>query len=137
MFGDQLVEAFREFKSVWDPEWKMNPGKVVAPYHPTENSHLGADYDPWSPLTHFQFPEDEGRIDRAILRCVGVGKCRRLDGGTMCPSYQATREEEHTTRGRARLLFEMFQGEAIPDSWKKRGRQRVARPLPGLQGLQG
>ncbi len=118
MFGDELVEAFREFKSVWDPEWKMNPGKVVSPYHPTENLRLGAEYDPWSPVTHFQFPEDQGRIDRAILRCVGVGKCRRLDGGTMCPSFQATREEEHTTRGRARLLFEMFQGEAIPDNWR-------------------
>lgn len=117
MFGEELVGAFREFKSVWDPDWKMNPGKVVSPYHPTENLRLGADYSPWSPSTHFQFPTDEGRFDRAILRCVGVGRCRRLDGGTMCPSYQATLEEEHSTRGRARLLFEMFQGEVIADSW--------------------
>lgn len=117
MFGDELIGAFREFKSVWDPEWKMNPGKLVTPYHPTENLRLGADYSPWSPATHFKFPLDEGRFDRAVLRCVGVGRCRRLDSGTMCPSFQATREEEHSTRGRARLLFEMFQGEAIPDSW--------------------
>ncbi len=118
MFGDRLIEAFREFKSIWDPEWKMNPGKVITPYHPTENLRLGADFRPWSPPTHFQFPEDEGRMDRAVLRCVGVGECRRLDGGTMCPSYMATLEEEHSTRGRAHLLFEMFQGEEIPDNWR-------------------
>ncbi|HEX7191338.1 MAG TPA: FAD-binding and (Fe-S)-binding domain-containing protein [Thermoanaerobaculia bacterium] len=118
MFGEELVGAFREFKSLWDPEWKMNPGKVVTPYHPVENLRLGADFRPWAPKTHFQFPEDEGRIERAVLRCVGVGKCRRMEAGTMCPSFMATREEEHSTRGRARLLFEMFQGEVIPDNWK-------------------
>jgi FAD/FMN-containing dehydrogenase/Fe-S oxidoreductase len=117
MFGEELIKAFREFKSIWDPEWKMNPGKVVTPYHPTENLRLGEDFHPWSPSTFFQFPEDEGRIDRAMLRCVGVGECRRLDGGTMCPSYMATREEVHSTRGRARLLFEMFQGKEIADHW--------------------
>ena len=117
MFGEELVGAFREFKSLWDPEWKMNPGKVVSPYHPTENLRLGADFRPWTPKTHFQYPEDEGRIDRAVLRCVGVGKCRRMDGGTMCPSFMVTREEEHSTRGRAHLLFEMFQGEEVPANW--------------------
>jgi FAD/FMN-containing dehydrogenase/Fe-S oxidoreductase len=118
MFGEELVNAFHEFKALWDPEWKMNPGKVVAPYHPTENLRLGAGYDPWSPKTHFHFGEDEGRIDRAVLRCVGVGECRKLDSGVMCPSFMATLEEEHSTRGRAHLLFEMFQGEAIPDNWR-------------------
>jgi FAD/FMN-containing dehydrogenase/Fe-S oxidoreductase len=118
MFGETLIEAFREFKSIWDPDWKMNPGKVVTPYHPTENLRLGANFHQWSPKTHFQFPEDDGKIDRAMLRCVGVGECRRTDGGTMCPSYMVTREEEHSTRGRARLFFEMFQGQAIPDNWR-------------------
>ncbi|HXH41444.1 MAG TPA: FAD-binding and (Fe-S)-binding domain-containing protein [Thermoanaerobaculia bacterium] len=117
MFGPELVQAFNEFKSLWDPEWKMNPGKVVMPYHPTENLRLGAGFDQWSPQTHFQFPEDDGRIDRAVTRCVGVGKCRRIDGGTMCPSFMVTREEEHSTRGRARLLFEMFEGKTIPANW--------------------
>jgi FAD/FMN-containing dehydrogenase/Fe-S oxidoreductase len=117
MFGPELVQAFSEFKSLWDPDWKMNPGKVVMPYHPIENLRLGADFRPWSPKTHFSFPHDEGRIDRAAMRCVGVGKCRRMDGGTMCPSFMVTREEEHSTRGRARLLFEMFEGKAIPASW--------------------
>jgi FAD/FMN-containing dehydrogenase/Fe-S oxidoreductase len=118
MFGPELINAFREFKSLWDPEWKMNPGKLIAPYEPDENLRLGADYAPWNPETHFQFTEDHGRMNHAVLRCVGVGRCRRLDGGTMCPSYQVTREEEHSTRGRARLLFEMFEGETVPSSWR-------------------
>src|SRR5205085_2951102 len=114
----ELLGAFREFKALWDPDWKMNPGKVVEPYQPEENLRLGVDYKPWSPDTHFSFTEDKGRMNHALLRCVGVGRCRRLDGGTMCPSYQVTREEEHSTRGRARLLFEMFNGESIPSSWQ-------------------
>ncbi|HUP61489.1 MAG TPA: FAD-linked oxidase C-terminal domain-containing protein [Thermoanaerobaculia bacterium] len=118
MYGPELMNAFREFKALWDPEWRMNPGKVITPYEPDENLRLGASYAPWKPQTHFQFAEDEGRMSHALLRCVGVGRCRRLDGGTMCPSYQVTREEEHSTRGRARLLFEMFQGETIPDDWR-------------------
>jgi FAD/FMN-containing dehydrogenase/Fe-S oxidoreductase len=118
MFGPELMEAFREFKSLWDPRWKMNPGKLISPYDPDENLRLGADYSPWNPPTHFQFAEDHGRMNHAALRCVGVGRCRRLDGGTMCPSYQVTREEEHSTRGRARLLFEMFEGETTPSSWR-------------------
>lgn len=118
MFGPELMAAFREFKRLWDPEWKMNPGKVIEPYAPDENLRLGVDYAPWNPSTHFQYAEDHGRMNHAVLRCVGVGRCRRLDGGTMCPSYQVTREEEHSTRGRARLLFEMFEGETIPRSWK-------------------
>ena len=118
MFGEELVGAFREFKSIWDPDWKMNPGKVVDPYLITENLHLGAGFSPWSPRTEFRYPEDDGKIERAVMRCVGVGKCRRMDGGTMCPSFMVTREEKHSTRGRARLLFEMFEGEAIPSNWK-------------------
>ncbi|HEY3053059.1 MAG TPA: FAD-binding oxidoreductase, partial [Thermoanaerobaculia bacterium] len=82
MFGTELMEAFREFKSIWDPEWKMNPGKIVQPYHIAENLRLGADYRPWTPPTHFRFPDDRGQISHAILRCVGVGECRRLDHGT-------------------------------------------------------
>src|SRR5207248_11547020 len=68
--------------------------------------------------THFQYPEDDGSFARATTRCVGVGKCRRDEGGTMCPSYMVTREEMHSTRGRAHLLFEMLKGEPIKDGWK-------------------
>jgi len=119
MFGPELMEAFREFKTIWDPEWKMNPGKIVAPYGITENLRLGENYHPWEPKTHFQFPgDDRGSFARATLRCVGVGKCRRTEGeGVMCPSYMATLEEEHSTRGRSRLLFEMLQGDVI-SGWK-------------------
>lgn len=113
MFGDELIEAFREFKAIWDPHNKMNPGKVVDASLILSNLRLGANYNPWNPPTHFQFPNDNGSMAKAALRCVGVGTCRRLDGGTMCPSFMVTREELDTTRGRARLLFEMFRGETI------------------------
>ena len=77
MFGEELVQAFREFKAIWDPEWKMNPGKVVDPYPMTSNLRLGPDYKPPQPETHFQFPDDQAQFARAALRCVGVGNCRR------------------------------------------------------------
>ncbi|HXM61348.1 MAG TPA: FAD-linked oxidase C-terminal domain-containing protein [Terriglobales bacterium] len=118
MFGPELVQAFREFKALWDPDWKMNPGKVVEPYKLDENLRLGADYKPWQPQTHFQFPEDHGSLASATLRCVGVGKCRRDEGGVMCPSFRVTREEEHSTRGRAHLLWEMTKGDVIKDGWR-------------------
>ena len=118
MYGEELVQAFREFKALWDPEWKMNPGKIVDPYRIDENLRLGTDYQPADPETHFHFLKDEGSFNQATLRCVGVGECRRQKEGTMCPSYRATMEELHSTRGRARVLFEMMQGEVITDGWK-------------------
>lgn len=113
LFGKELVQAFREFKGIWDPGNKMNPGKVVDPYLVEENLRLGPNYNPRKLDTAFSFPDDEGNIAYAMERCVGVGKCRRTEEGTMCPSYMATREEKHSTRGRARLFFEMLQGEVI------------------------
>ena len=118
MFGPELLQAFREFKAAWDPDWKMNPGKVVEPYRLDENLRLGAGYHPWEPETHFRFPQDHGSLAHATLRCVGVGKCRRFEGGTMCPSFRVTREEEHSTRGRAHLLWEMTKGDVIRDGWR-------------------
>ena len=118
MFGPELVQAFAKFKRAWDPENKLNPHKVVDAYLPTENLRLGADYRPLKPETHFQFPEDDGSLAKATLRCIGLGACRKTDGGTMCPSYMATREEEHSTRGRAHMLFELLQGEVLRDGWK-------------------
>jgi FAD/FMN-containing dehydrogenase/Fe-S oxidoreductase len=123
MFGPELVQAFREFKSAWDPEWKMNPGKLIEPYRLDENLRLGTNYSPWEPKTNFQFPADHGSLAEATLRCVGVGKCRREEGGLMCPSYRATHEEEQSTRGRAHLLWEMTQGQGqedgvIRDGWR-------------------
>src|SRR5581483_6072222 len=113
LFGPEIMQAFRELKQIWDPEWRMNPGKIVEPYRVDENLRLGTEYAPPAVATHFHYPDDGGDFTRAALRCVGVGECRRLDGGTMCPSFMATREERHSTRGRAHLLFEMFQGEEL------------------------
>ena len=120
MFGHELVDAFREFKRIWDTEGKMNPGRVVDPYRRDQNLRLGASYNPPDPDTHFSFPDDSGTFKRAALRCVGVGKCRREGNGTMCPSYMVTHEEMHTTRGRAHLLFEMLQGEVIRNGWREK-----------------
>jgi len=117
MFGSELVQAFGKFKRVWDPENRLNPHKIVDPYLPTENLRLGADYRPQKPDTHFQFPQDDGSLAKATLRCIGLGACRKDDGGTMCPSYMATRDEEHSTRGRAHMLFELLQGEVLRDGW--------------------
>jgi FAD/FMN-containing dehydrogenase/Fe-S oxidoreductase len=116
MFGPELVKAFGEFRAAWDPENRMNPGKVVNAYLPTENLRLGADYKPLEPHTHFQFPEDGGSFAKASLRCLGLGACRK-QAGTMCPSYMVTLEEEHSTRGRAHMLFEMLQGEVTREGW--------------------
>src|SRR5438034_693887 len=118
MYGPEIMEAFREFKSVWDPEWRMNPGKVVRPHRMDENLRLGTDYRPPEVKVHFSYPEDHGSFAHATSRCVGVGKCRRMGGGTMCPSFMVTREEEHTTRGRARILFEMMSGKGEIELWK-------------------
>ncbi|HEX3129134.1 MAG TPA: FAD-binding and (Fe-S)-binding domain-containing protein, partial [Thermoanaerobaculia bacterium] len=116
MFGEDLCDAFREFKTLWDPDGRMNPGKVIDP------RPLDADLRVRTPLqeteTALRFPADDGRLSRAVLRCVGVGRCRREGTGVMCPSWQATGEEKHSTRGRARLLFEMLSGEVIQDGWR-------------------
>ncbi len=114
MFGPELVEAFREFKSIWDPDGKMNPGKVVDPDPLDSDIRLGPDtFNPPQVDTHFAFPKDRGSFAHATTRCVGVGKCRHTDGGVMCPSFMVTREEMHTTRGRAHLLWEMLNGEEL------------------------
>jgi len=118
MFGPELVEAFREFKSIWDPDGRMNPGKLVDAYGILDNLRLGRHYRPKPPSTHFAFADDRFSFARAALRCVGVGKCRREEGGVMCPSYRATREEKHSTRGRAHLLFEMMKGQLIKEGWR-------------------
>ena len=135
MFGPELIEAFREFKSIWDPDWKMNPGKVVDPYPLDSSIRLGPEtFNPPPVDSHFSFLKDRGSFAHATTRCVGVGKCRHTDGGVMCPSFMVTREEMHSTRGRAHLLWEMLNGEELR-MWHDGGGGRGARPLPLLQGL--
>ena len=101
MFGPELMNAFREFKNVWDPGNRMNPHKVVDAYLPAENLRLGANYRPQAPPTHFKFPDDDGSFAKSTLRCIGIGACRKNNGGVMCPSYMVTLEEADSTRGRS------------------------------------
>lgn len=118
MFGDRIVGAFEKVKALFDPHNRMNPGKVVNAYRLDENLRMGVDYLPAEPETMFAYPDDHHRFARAAARCMGVGKCRGHESGVMCPSYRAIGEEEHSTRGRARLLFEMLQGDVITDGWR-------------------
>jgi FAD/FMN-containing dehydrogenase/Fe-S oxidoreductase len=150
MFGPELMQAFREFKALWDPDNRMNPGKLidaVRVYDPVENLKQplrGGHHLRWGQLpsggprqeegagteiekpdsktemvhreeeaahkTHFVFANDGGSLAHATERCVGVGACRKTEGGVMCPSYRATGQEQHSTRGRAHLLWEMLEG---------------------------
>ena len=130
MFGPELMAAFREFKALWDPTNRMNPGKVIgtaelpngapaAPVlRPEDNLRFNVAHPPMETHTHFSFSADHGSLEHATLRCVGVGACRKEDSGTMCPSYMATRDEQHSTRGRAHLLWEMLQGDILKDGWR-------------------
>ncbi|MEV0560479.1 FAD-binding and (Fe-S)-binding domain-containing protein [Dactylosporangium sp. NPDC050588] len=121
MYGPDVVQAFEEFKAIFDPDNRMNPGKVVHANPLDGQLRLGAGYAPAEPATYFRYTEDSGSFARAALRCAGVGACRRPepDQGVMCPSYQVTGDEEHSTRGRARLLFEMVRGETITGGWRE------------------
>jgi FAD/FMN-containing dehydrogenase/Fe-S oxidoreductase len=120
MYGPELMQAFQEFKALWDPDNGMNPGKMIDPvsvYQPVDNLRLGEGYQSKKVKTWFQYP-DPGGFGETTLRCVGVGACRKHDHGTMCPSYMATREEKHSTRGRAHLLWEMLNGNVLTDGWR-------------------
>ena len=121
MFGPELMTAFARFKALWDPLNRMNPGKLIDPvavYEPTDNLRIGAGYVSAQHKTWFKYPGDQGSFSDATTRCVGVGACRKQDSGTMCPSYMVTREETHSTRGRAHLLWEMMQGDVLKDGWR-------------------
>ncbi len=112
MYNAKLIEAFGEFKKIFDPDNMMNPGNLVDPFPLDSHLKQGAQYRPLPLKTHFDFSADEG-LAGAALRCVGIGKCRKTDAGSMCPSYMATREEMHSTRGRARILYEALAGETL------------------------
>jgi len=123
MYGDRIMEAFGRLKAIFDPDHRMNPGKLVSPLPLDANLRM-AGFEPRDlGATAFSFAEDGGSFAHAAGRCVGVGKCRQhtSEGTVMCPSYQVTLEEEHSTRGRARLLFEMLDGHSdgpIRDGWR-------------------
>lgn len=118
MYGPELMEAMRAFKTLWDPQGKMNPGKLVDPYSMTASLRFGPGMAAPKTDTHFAFSDDGNSFFRATNRCVGIGNCRRKQGGVMCPSFRATDDEQHSTRGRSRLLFEMMQGRELADQWR-------------------
>ncbi|MGW7252790.1 FAD-binding and (Fe-S)-binding domain-containing protein [Streptomyces sp. NPDC054834] len=120
MYGDELVALFGRAKALWDPDDLLNPGMLVRP------APLDADLRfavlPREPVdVAFGYPADGGDFSAAVRRCVGVAKCRTTVAtgpAVMCPSFRATGEEEHSTRGRARLLHEMLAGELVTDGWR-------------------
>ncbi len=112
IFNPKLIEAFREFKQIFDPQKMLNPGNLVDPFPLDSHLKQGPAYRPRPVETHFDFRADEG-LAGAVLKCVGIGKCRKTDAGTMCPSYMATRDEMHSTRGRARILYEALSGDVL------------------------
>ena len=135
MFGDETRGRVRESQELFDPDDRMNPGKIVDPNPLDDQLRLGAHGRRPHRRPYFRYPDDDGSFQRAVLRCVGVGKCRHEHGGVMCPSYMVTRDEEHSTRGRARLLFEMLDGHddsPVTDGWRSTPGARCARPVPGV-----
>ncbi len=120
MYGDALVRVFEQVKGVWDPDDGLNPGMLVRP-DPLDSNLRFAPL-PREPVpVAFGYPQDGGDFSAAVRRCVGVAKCRDTTAGSgtvMCPSFRATGAEEHSTRGRARLLHEMLAGEVITDGWR-------------------
>ncbi|MEU9894828.1 FAD-binding and (Fe-S)-binding domain-containing protein [Streptomyces phaeochromogenes] len=120
MYGEEMVALFERAKSVWDPDDLLNPGMLVRPAALDENLRFAV--LPREPVdVAFGYPHDGGDFSAAVRRCVGVAKCRTETAGpgsgVMCPSFRATGEEEHSTRGRARLLHEMLAGEVVTDGW--------------------
>ncbi|MCC6390298.1 MAG: FAD-binding protein [Bryobacterales bacterium] len=104
MFGPELYQAFRAIKKAFDPENLLNPGKIVDSPCLTGNLRYGPRYKTSSPFTYFDYSAFESGIAGAVEMCSGLGVCRKTMEGTMCPSYMATRDEQHTTRGRANVL---------------------------------
>lgn len=120
MYGAEMVGLFERAKAVWDPDDLLNPGTLVHPARLDDNLRFAV--LPRRPVdVAFGYPQDDGDFRAAVRRCVGVAKCRTESAGgsaVMCPSFRATGEEEHSTRGRARLLHEMLAGEVITDGWR-------------------
>ncbi|MFD0269807.1 FAD-binding and (Fe-S)-binding domain-containing protein [Streptomyces sp. NPDC127106] len=127
MYGPRVIDLFGAYKDVWDPQGGMNPGILVRPARLDENLRFEV-----LPRTG-----PAGEFAAEVARCVGVAKCRSGQTGgptVMCPSYRVTREEQHSTRGRARLLHEMLAGELLTDGWRS---EEVAEALDLCLGCKG
>ncbi|MGY4917435.1 FAD-binding and (Fe-S)-binding domain-containing protein [Streptomyces sp. 900116325] len=120
VFSEEAMAAFGAFKAIWDPGNRLNPGVLVHPRPADERLRIQPGHRPALQMaTTFALEEDGGDFAKALRRCVGIAKCRTASssGGVMCPSYRATGDEKNSTRGRARVLYEMVQGEVITDGW--------------------
>ncbi|MGH3384758.1 MAG: FAD-binding and (Fe-S)-binding domain-containing protein [Nocardioidaceae bacterium] len=117
MYGDRVIEAFRAFKHAFDPNGLLNPGVLVDP-DPLDENLRATHSVPYQKNLGFLYPHDDGDLSKALRRCTGVGACRKTTGGGMCPSFRATSDETHSTRGRARVLAELLDGEVVPDGWQ-------------------
>jgi FAD/FMN-containing dehydrogenase/Fe-S oxidoreductase len=128
MFGAEIVQAFGRVKALFDPERRLNPGKIVDPLPLDSNLRFHPDYSLQEPATFFDWSQQEG-FGRAVENCIGVGKCRKLDAGTMCPSYMVTLDEQHSTRGRANALREAMLGELLGEGGAGIGDPRLREAL--------
>jgi FAD/FMN-containing dehydrogenase/Fe-S oxidoreductase len=118
MYPKEIIAGFEEFKAIWDPDDRMNPGRIVRPAKMDDDLRVFVGMPRLADRPELAFAHDQGSFTRATRRCLGVGRCVTGSGGVMCPSFRATGEEMHSTRGRARLLFEMANGEVITDGWR-------------------
>ncbi|WP_436344397.1 FAD-binding and (Fe-S)-binding domain-containing protein [Natronorubrum sp. FCH18a] len=140
LYGPTLWQAFKDVKSAFDPDWRMNPGKVVYreddPTDIREHLRYGPDYASLEPQTALDF-EDDGGFSHLVELCNGCGTCRQTDGDVMCPTYRATEEEITTTRGRANLLRAAISGEIDPEErYSDRFQEEVLDLCIGCKGCQ-
>ena len=120
MVGPALYQAFRDLKKTFDPDNILNPGKIIDTPPITENLRIGPKYNLNEPATTLDFSNDGG-FARAIEMCNGVGECRKHLNGTMCPSFMATRDERHSTRGRANALRSVLSGKIPTENFGSKG----------------
>jgi len=123
-FGPKVYAALKEVKQLFDPQGLMNPGKIIAAGPIDRNLRYGTGYRVEKFATEYRY-RDDGSFPAAVEMCTGVGACRKSESGTMCPSYMATREEQHSTRGRANALRLAMTGQLGPDGMRSRGLYEV------------
>ena len=135
-FGRELYELYRQAKGIFDPAGILNPGQVVDAPPMTRDLRYGVEYQALQQPEHLDFSSDQG-FDRAIEMCNGAGICRKKTEGTMCPSFMVTREEEHSTRGRANLLRAAMSGRLPAAELTGERIYAAMEPVHRVQGVQG
>lgn len=135
MYSPEVLQSFRRFKAIWDPGNRLNPGIIVDPLPFDADLRLASASAGLDAGAAFSYPEDRDSFARAVHRCVGVGKCRSMSGAAMCPSFQVTRDERHSTRGRSRLLQEMMTRRPHRRRLALAGSVRGAGSVPVLQSV--